>query len=53
MSRIAVMCFFSKTFELKNVQFEFHKLYVNTYYCFAVIHGRYCIQKSNNDHFHP
>ena len=28
MCRIAVMCFFSKTFDLKNVQFEFHKLYV-------------------------
>ena len=28
LSRIAVVCFFSKTFDLKNVQFEFHKLYV-------------------------
>ena len=28
MSRIAVECFFSKTFDLKNVQFVFHKLYV-------------------------
>lgn len=28
MSRIAILCFFSKTFDLKNAQFEFHKLYV-------------------------
>ena len=28
MTRIAVVCFFSKTFDLKNAQFEFHKLHV-------------------------
>ena len=31
---------------------SFRKIYVITV-CHEGIYGRYCIQKSNNDHFHP
>ena len=37
---------------MQNEHSSFGKIYVITVY-HADIYGRYCIQKSNNDYFHP